>query len=535
VSRSFARQSQRSLGIGRLGAAVVLTAGLMIPVVTAIVTLRWTLLPLRQATDTVRRLAAGDHTARAAPRGPAELRELSVSIDYLADESDRLRAGQEERARLDALVRQTAVRVREHLDAGSVIREAVTAIAENLDCDHVWVGQMSDGGLTLPEGNREEWGLRGVVIQDVPQDYVEFIERLYRQRSSFCLQDLRSEEAAVIPEEPRELLRSVGGVALLFVPFGIGTELLGEITLLRTEPGRPWTAAEISAVESLTSDLGRGLDHARMYEQEKELVGKLKAADQAKSDFLAVVSHDLRTPLTSIAGYAELLGGDAEQPLSDSQGQMLSAIERNTSRLRKRIDDLLIMSRIEMGTFESHLGPVDLAGVARAVVGEIRVTEPADGLDLQLAWPEQAVVVNGDAEQLDRAMANLVSNAVKYTPRGGRVDVSVRRDGDRAVAVVTDTGVGIPDADQASLFTRFYRASNVADGSFPGTGLGLAIVRTIIDNHDGEVILRSREGEGTTVTIRLPLAPEAATDAEPPRPAAPAAVPVTPAHQHDAP
>ncbi len=151
----------------------------------------------------------------------------------------------------------------------------------------------------------------------------------------------------------------------------------------------------------------------------------------------------------------------------------------------------------------------------RTAVGEIRVTAGEQGLELELSCPERGLMVNGDTEQLDRALTNLLSNAVKYTLSGGRVEVSASRDGDQAVMEVRDTGIGIPEKDQPSLFTRFFRASNAVGHQFTGTGLGLAIVRTIVSNHRGEVTLQSREGVGTTVTVRLPLAPESPPEEEP--------------------
>jgi signal transduction histidine kinase len=518
VTRTLATDSQRSLGIGLTGAAIVLTVALMIPAALTAVILGWSLPPIIGNTNTVRRLAAGDHAARAVPGGPAETRDLSMSINFLADESDKLRAEQEEGARLSAVVRQTAMRVREHLDAEGVTREAVTAIAQNLACDYVWLGLVNGPELTLPAGNREDWELRRAVIQSIPPEYIELMADLYQQRASFCLQDLRSEEAAIIPAGLRDLLRGLGGTSLLFTPFGTGHELLGELTLLRSKPGVPWTSAEISAVESVATEVGRGLDHARLYARQKDLVEKLKDLDRAKSDFLAAVSHDLRAPLTSIVGYAEMLGEDAKRPLDAEQRQMLNAIDRNASRLQSLIDDVLTMSRIETGAFETKLRPVELSGVVRAAVGEIRVTAEENGLDLRLSCPEQGLTVNADPDQLDRAVTNLLSNAVKYTPSGGRVDVSVHPDDGQAVVTVSDTGIGIPDKDQGSLFTRFFRASNAVTRSIPGTGLGLAIVSTIVSNHHGEVKLQSREGAGTTVTIGLPLPPEHPADDGPAQP-----------------
>jgi two-component system phosphate regulon sensor histidine kinase PhoR len=509
VGGASAAASQRSLGIGLVGTSIVLTVGLMIPLLAAGYILRWTIIPVLGATDAVRRLAAGDHAARAVPGGPVEVHDLSLSIDVLADESDRLRAEQEEVSRLSALVRETAMRVREHLDAEDVVREAVAAIEQNLECDYVWVGLVSDGKLTLPVGNPGDLGLRLALAESVTPEYIERMDSVYQHRSSLRLQDLRSDETGILPRRIRDVMIKLGGGSLLFTPFGIGRELLGGLTLLRTESGRPWTPAEISAVESLATDVGRGLDHARLYAQAKDLVEKLKDVDRAKSDFLAAVSHDLKAPLTSIVGYAEMLGEGDGNPLDASQQQMLGAIERNATRLRALIDDVLTMSKIELGSFETVLHPVDLAEVVSASVEDIGSTAAEKRVDLELCSLDAGLIVAGDQEQLDRVLTNLLSNAVKYTPAGGSVHVTAGRDDDQAVVTICDTGIGIPEQDQQSLFTRFFRASNAVTSSITGTGLGLAIVRTIVDNHRGEVELSSQEGEGTTVIVRLPLQADA--------------------------
>ncbi len=253
--------------------------------VAAAIALRWAIVPPRGATDTVRKLAAGQFAARAAPGGPTEVRDLSLSVNILADENDRPRAKQEENVRLSTVVRETAKSVREHLDAEGVTREAVTAIAQNLTCDYVWVSLVDGTGLTLPVGNRDDWGLRRAVVDSIPPEYIEMAKDLYHQRASFCLEGLDSDGAELVPERIRNLLLGLGGQSLLFTPFGTGRDLLGELTLLRSRPGMPWTPAEIGAVESVAAEVGRGLDHARLYEQEKDLVEKLKDLDLAKSDF----------------------------------------------------------------------------------------------------------------------------------------------------------------------------------------------------------------------------------------------------------
>jgi signal transduction histidine kinase len=279
---------------------------------------------------------------------------------------------------------------------------------------------------------------------------------------------------------------------------------------MRLHPGHPWTDAEVAAVESIAADLGRGLHHARLYEAENRLVSKLRAVDQTKSDFLATVSHELRTPLTSIAGFVEMLRDHDVGQITQAQDEVLETVGRNAARLQHLIEDMLTLSKIEAGAFKTVMQPVDLAEIVTAAVAALQPAAAAKGLTLSCDRPGQGLVVSGDPGQLDRLLMNLLSNAVKFTPKGGWILAGTRADAAMAVLTVADSGIGIPDNDQKQLFTRFFRASNAVYRSIPGTGLGLAIVRTIVDNHNGELTVVSREGKGTTVSVRFPLPPPGA-------------------------
>jgi two-component system phosphate regulon sensor histidine kinase PhoR len=329
-------------------------------------------------------------------------------------------------------------------------------------------------------------------------------------------------EGDQIAPEVRDPLRQAGVVSHLVTPFGVGSEMLGIIAAERMQAGQPWTAAEVDAVESIAADLGRGLRHARLYEEENRLVGELKAVDRAKSDFVATVSHELRTPLASITGYAEMLLDREMGEISAEQERTLERVSRNAVRLQDLIEDLLTLSAIEAGTFTTVARPINLLDIIAGAAEDIAPAVAAKSLTLTTALPADGLVVDGDANQLVRVLMNLLSNAVKFTPEGGRVELTTVTAGDWAVVSVADTGIGIPEADKKDLFTRFFRASNATQRAIPGTGLGLAIIQTIIAGHGGELSLQSQEGKGTTVTVRLPLAhtagPGEPADHQPPIP-----------------
>jgi two-component system phosphate regulon sensor histidine kinase PhoR len=501
----LAAEGDRTLGAGRGWVSAVLVFGLMVPVVGVAVFLRWVSGPLHDTTSMVRSRARGDLQIRMVPSGPADLRDLAQSMNFLSDETNRMREAGADRARLQASVRQAAIRIREHLRGQEILTEAVAAVREHLRVDWVYAGIVRGGQITLERVNEGARATDGDMVGYLPPDAIDWLDGIYRNRSSHRVQDLAGPEAQDIPVQIRKGLLELGGAALLLTPFGAGPELLGALGLLRYDPASPWTDAEAAAVESLARDIARGLEHARLYEGEEHLVAELKSLDAAKTSFLASASHDLRSPLTSIVGYVEILADGDEGPLLPTQARMLDAVDRNARRLMTLIENMLTTTKIEMGGFTTRRSPVDLAGLVTAAADVIRPSAAAGGLDLEVSCPPSGLIVDGDADQLDRVLVNLLSNAVKYTPKGGQVKTTLAGEGESAVLTVADTGIGIPAQDQAALFTRFFRASNAVAGAVPGSGLGMSIARTIVANHEGDISVESAEGAGTTVTVRIAL------------------------------
>jgi PAS domain S-box-containing protein len=243
-----------------------------------------------------------------------------------------------------------------------------------------------------------------------------------------------------------------------------------------------------------------------------------RATERMKDQFVSLVSHELRTPLTSILGYLELVLDDPG--LGEESRAHLGTVERNAQRLLRLVGDLLFTAQVDAGRFSLQPEDVDLAGVVRAAEETVRVTAAASSVEVVVDVPDGGLVVHGDAVRLGQACDNLVSNAVKFTPAGGRVTLALRpawrtADGtvvdapqDGAVPVarlaVSDTGIGIPAGEQGQLFARFFRASTARRQAVPGVGLGLAITRAIAAAHDGTVEVASVEGRGTTFTVTLP-------------------------------
>ena len=508
-SEALIHASERSLHTTVIWSGILAAVAVLLGLLAAFATIGSVTRPLASLTATLRRLASGDHAARAELTGSAETREAALSLNTLADESARLRGREAEANRLQAMARTAGLRIREHLDAEEVLREALAVVEQELDADIAHLHLLSEEDLGLPVGYERYLHMPRRFTRRFPPEGVGLMRDLFRRHASLVVQDATGPEADGLPQVMRENLRQGGIVSYLFTPFGVGDQMLGVIAVGRVTRGRPWSAAEVAAVESFAVDLGRGLHHARLYEAENQLVHDLRALDKAKSDFLATVSHELGAPLASITGYVELLADRCEGPLTPGQERMLSLVDRNTERLRHLIEDVLDLSKIESGVFETAAKPADIAETARSVAAAMEPAAQAAGVSLSFTGPPDELMVNGDPAQLDRAVMNMVSNAVKFTPRGGEVQVHAAADRGHAVVTVQDSGIGISEADQKQLFTRFFRGSNAMSRSIPGTGLGLAIVHTIVANHGGDIQLHSVEGEGTTITMRLPiLAPE---------------------------
>jgi PAS domain S-box-containing protein len=227
-----------------------------------------------------------------------------------------------------------------------------------------------------------------------------------------------------------------------------------------------------------------------------------READRMKDEFVALVSHELRTPLTSIRGYLELMLEGSN--LTDEQTRFLETIDRNADRLQRVVGDLLFVAQVEAGRLTLERRAVDLNEVVREAIDACRPS--AAGKDVELiAELEHLPELTGDCARLAQVVDNLISNAVKFTPSGGRVTVCTAHRHDVVELAVADTGMGIPADELPKLFQRFFRTERATVTAIPGTGLGLAIARAIVEGHAGQIDVASVEGEGTTFRVSLPL------------------------------
>jgi signal transduction histidine kinase len=240
-------------------------------------------------------------------------------------------------------------------------------------------------------------------------------------------------------------------------------------------------------------------DTRRVENALRERTEALEAAGRLKSEFLANVSYELRTPLTSITGYAEMLTGNYAGELAPRQHEYASNILESAQAFTRLVDDILDLATIEAGYMELDTSAVDIHAMLQSVLTLQQAQARNLGLRLEFDCPPTIGTVPGDERRLKQVIFSLVSNALKFTPAGGSVTVAARREGERVALVVSDTGIGVATEDQARIFETFERGN----GRQSGAGLGLALVKSFIELHGGTVELRSRPGEGTTVTCWL--------------------------------
>ena len=259
------------------------------------------------------------------------------------------------------------------------------------------------------------------------------------------------------------------------------------------------------------AEAGLPLEVAPLVHALNGLLGRLDRALGAQRAFIADAAHELRTPLTALHLQTQL----AERATSEAERMTaLADLRAGLERVTHLVEQLLTLAREEPGVNEQPFAPVNLSELARHVLAEYSAIAAARHVDLGMAESAGAAadaIVSGDAAGLRAMVSNLVDNAVRYTPRGGRVDVSIRRDGDAALLAVRDTGPGVPPSERERIFDRFYRVPDAFTTDTPGSGLGLAIVKRVVERHDAVITLGTGlpgpEGEGLGIMVRIPALP----------------------------
>lgn len=314
---------------------------------------------------------------------------------------------------------------------------------------------------------------------------------------------------------------------------------------LGTRAERSFDGEDLAFLGAIANAAAAAVQNARLFEESNQQRQELERHDVEKDEFISIISHELKNPLASIKGYAGLLQRRAKKdkaPAASVKG--LDVIEQQVNRMNLLLDQLRDVSQIGMDRFEIESAPLDVAELTQRIALEVQATSTEHQLHLDML--DEPLMINADDFRLSQVLGNLISNAIKYSPGGGPVDIAVRRadappcqapataSGPWALITVRDRGIGIPQEVQDRLFQRFYRAPNTK-GRISGMGLGLYITREIIHRHGGCMWLESQEGVGSLFGVALPLyeEPSSAEDSVPP--SEPAAVIAAPTGTEDAP
>jgi PAS domain S-box-containing protein len=434
-------------------------------------------------------LATGiDITDRAGAE--AALRRQARRLEALAEASRVFASGLDYKTTLDTVAR----RLSELIGDGSLIRV--------LSGDGTWLVPVA-----VWHPSPERAALRRRLLASAPQRTLEGI----------TAQVISGRRTLRVPEVTREFVRNEmkpeywpyleGVTSLLIAPLEHRRQVFGHITLMRDLGGAPYTREDETLLEDLAQRAAQAIENARLY-------GEAQAAIAARDEFLSIASHELRTPLTALRLALEnmrrVATRDALERLPEAHVErVLGTAERQGQRLEKLVSALLDVSRIHMGRLELDLEDVELGSA---------VAEAVAGLEEEASQSGSAIEVEGtpvhgrwDRLRVSQVATNLLSNAVKYGA-GRPVHVRYGAEGDRAVLVVKDEGIGIDPADQLQIFERFERA--VSSRNYGGLGLGLFIVKRIVEAHEGTISVESRPGEGAAFRVELPVRPSVASRAE---------------------
>ncbi len=294
--------------------------------------------------------------------------------------------------------------------------------------------------------------------------------------------------------------------SLLVVPVTRGPQILGLLLVADRAPSAPFGEADLALLQAFAGQGGVAIENQRLHENLQHANALLREYDRLKSEFVAMVAHDFRKPLTAIRGFAELAQESPELSL-EARAEFMGTIIRETDALASLAEDTLLISRIETGELSFEFAELDL--------GSLLIECMPLGLSdhsILIDTPPGSVKLCADAFRLRQVVINLISNAVKYSPQGGTVTVRARWRGDDHLSLeVVDQGLGIPKQELKRLFQKFQRVRSPGHLAIPGTGLGLYICRLIIEGHGGRVWVESEPGQGSTFGILLPRQPRAAS------------------------
>jgi signal transduction histidine kinase len=317
---------------------------------------------------------------------------------------------------------------------------------------------------------------------------------------------LISNHAPADPHLLPEMVALLGLRSALVVPLTLGPQILGLLLVADRTGAAPFRDEDLGVLQAVAGQAAVSVENQRLHEQIKFVNARLQEYDRMKSEFVAIIAHDFRSPLMAIRGFAELVLEDTDLPL-ESRQEFMQTIMDQTDDLARLANDTLLISRMETGEIQYEWREVELAPLILEAV-PLGLSRHSVVTDVPADLP--AIVADGD--RIKQVVTNLLSNAVKYSPEGGAITVRVReRGGQHVIIEVADQGLGIPSDQVGRLFQKFERVRSNEHLRVSGTGLGLYICRKIAEGHGGQIWVESETGRGSTFSILLPVDARAAT------------------------
>ena len=289
--------------------------------------------------------------------------------------------------------------------------------------------------------------------------------------------------------------------SILAVPMMFQERPIGVLEAVNKLYAGGFSDHDVHILATLAAQAAVAIENARLVEDLKEANRQLAQLDRLKSEFIAIASHELRTPLTLILGYASFLREDA----SGKAGEQLDVVLEAATQLKGLIDDMVNLSNLEAGSTELDLSEFSLQDVILETVAAQRQFAAAKSLKIGIRLPQDAVQVRADREKISIVLTNLLDNAIKFTPPDGRVEFTIRPQGGMVAVSVTDTGIGVAEADAERIFERFHQVESHLTRHHEGMGLGLSIARGIVELHGGRIWVECAEGHGSRFTFTLPF------------------------------
>lgn len=467
-------------------------------------------MPLAQLRDGVIRLGRGERGYRLSVRGGDEIEEIVAEFNEMAFQLETAHSTLE-----DQVQQATQSLTRRNQQLKRVYETGIDLVAEHslekllqkiADASRVIVdAQYSALGVLDQHGKIGRFYVSGLDLEDrarigIPPSGMGMFRTLLTEGRS-----LRIDAVAADPRFTGFPTYHPDITTLLGVPIASQGDIHGDLYVGNKAEGEPFTVEDQELITLLASMAAVAIGNARLLAQEQATVARLQELDQLKSDFVATVSHELRSPVASIHGYAELLSPDRGRFTDAQKAQLLDRITHESSHLITLVEDVLSVSRIDSGRQEYLMRPMALDGLAEEVIAEVR---PRAG-DRTLSFKHRggSVVIRGDGGFLRQALLNLLDNALKFSASTAPVELSVEVDhaAGEARVTVTDRGIGMAPQHLSRLFEKFSRIRTGATEQIPGTGLGLYITKQIVEAHNGRIWVESEQDVGSRFTLALPL------------------------------